>query len=60
MSDQYEKIAKIEKEFWSATERLDTGMHDLYRFNDVEYLLDTLNVIETIITRFKKEVENEI
>lgn len=59
MSSQYDKVAKIEKEFWSTTDRLDTGMHDLYRFNDSEYLLDTLNILEGIIARFKREVESE-
>lgn len=54
MSNLYEQVAKIEKDFWFVANRLDNDMDDLYRFNDSKHLLDTINKLESIIEKFKK------
>lgn len=57
MSGKYEKVAEIEKEFWYETNKLDDGMDDLYNRNETSRLLDTLNTLESIISKLKNEVE---
>lgn len=56
MSGKYERVAAIEKEFWHEANKLDDEMDDLFNHNETGRLLETLNALERIVLKFKKEV----